>query len=73
MEIASPSDDLATLMSKMQEYIDNGASLGWLIDRSSRRVYVYAPNQDMEILDNPTKVNGDPFLVGFSLDLTKIW
>ncbi|MEO0835691.1 MAG: Uma2 family endonuclease [Cyanobacteria bacterium J06642_3] len=89
VEIASPSDDLVTLQNKvtsdpappegarerarMQEYIDNGASLGWLIDRSSLRVYIYAPNQDIEILNNPAKVSGDPLLVGFTLDLTKIW
>ena len=73
VEIKSPSDDLETLQSKMQEYIDNGASMGWLIDRASRQVYIYCPNKDVEILDNPTMVKGDPLLVGFELDLTKIW
>ena len=57
----------------MQEYIDNGAALGWLIDRPSRRVYVYVPNKDVEILDNPATINGDPLLAAFVLDLTKIW
>jgi Uma2 family endonuclease len=37
----------------MQEYIDNGALLGLLIDRKSRKVYIYRPNQEPEILDNP--------------------
>ena|SRR5215216_1958488 len=32
VELRSPSDSLATLHSKMLEYIANGASLGWLID-----------------------------------------
>lgn len=73
VEIASPSDDLVTLQNKMQEYIDNSASLGWLIDRSSRRIYVYVPNQDVKILDNPATIKGDPLLAGFVLDLTKVW
>lgn len=73
VEIASPSDDLVNLQNKMQEYIDNGASLGWLIDRASRQVYIYLPDRDQEILNNPVKVNGDPLLTGFHLDLTKIW
>jgi Uma2 family endonuclease len=77
VEIASPSDDLVTLQNKMQEYVDNGTSLGWLlgwlIDRASRQVYIYLPDRDLEILDNPVKVNGDPLLTGFNLDLTKIW
>ena len=73
VEIMSPSDDLETLQNKMQEYIDNSASMGWLIDRSSRKIYIYLPNKNVEILENPVTVKGDPLLVGFELDLTKIW
>lgn len=73
VEIKSPSDDLKTLQNKMKEYINNGASVGWLIDRSSRRFYIYRPNQDVEVLDNPVTVKDDFLLVGFELDLTKIW
>ncbi|MGL6344161.1 MAG: Uma2 family endonuclease, partial [Waterburya sp.] len=38
VELRSPSDNLKNLQDKMQEYIDNGASLGWLIDRTTRQV-----------------------------------
>jgi Uma2 family endonuclease len=57
----------------MQEYIDNGASLGLLIDRKNRKVYIYRPNQEPEILDNPETVSGDPVLPGFALRMAKIW
>lgn len=57
----------------MQEYIDNGASLGWLIDRQQRKVYIYRPNRETEILDNPESVSGDPELPGFVLQMAKIW
>ncbi|MDJ0636324.1 MAG: Uma2 family endonuclease [Xenococcaceae cyanobacterium MO_188.B29] len=73
VEIRSPSDSLKTLQDKMQEYIENGASLGWLIDRKDRQVYIYIPNKDVECLDNPVTVSGGSLLVGFNLDLTKIW
>ena len=73
VEIRSSSDNLTPLQDKMLEYIDNGASLGWLIDRTSRQVYIYSPNQDVQCLDNPLTVSGDSLLVGFDLDLTKIW
>ena len=53
--------------------IDNDASLGWLIDRKNRQVYVYSPNKDVECFDNPVTVGDDSLLVGFNLDLTKIW
>ncbi len=73
VEIRSPSDSLKVLQDKMEEYIDNGASLGWLIDRKNRQVYIYCPNQNVECLDNPATLSGDSLLTGFSLDLTKIW
>ncbi|ELS03804.1 hypothetical protein Xen7305DRAFT_00035280 [Xenococcus sp. PCC 7305] len=73
VEIRSPSDNLKTLQDKMSEYLDNGASLGWLIDRKNRQVYIYCPNQDVQCLDNPVTVNGDSLLAGFNLDVTKIW
>ncbi len=73
VEIRSPSDNLKVLQDKMEEYIDNGASLGWLIDRQNRQVYVYQPGKDIECLDNPITVNGGSLLTGFDLNLTKIW
>jgi Uma2 family endonuclease len=73
VEIRSPSDDLKTLQDKMQEYMDNGSSLGWLIDRQNRQVYIYRPNKNIECLDNSVTVSGNSVLPGFSLDLTKIW
>src|SRR5687768_4357939 len=32
IELRSPTDSLSALQAKMQEYLDNGAQLGWLID-----------------------------------------
>lgn len=73
LELRSPTDSLSTLQAKMQEYIDNGARLGWLIDPEQRRVYVYRPEVPVEILENPETVSGDPVLPGFTLDLREIW
>ncbi len=73
IELRSSSDTLKGLQKKMQEYIDNGASLGLLIDRKNRKVYIYRPNQEPEILDNPETVSGDPELTGFVLRMAKIW
>ena len=57
----------------MQEYIGNGARLGWLIDPAQKRVYIYRPNQPIEQLDNPSSLNGESILPGFVLDLNEIW
>ena len=73
VELLSPSDSLEKTRAKMQEYIDNGALLGWLINRKLRQVEIYRPNQEVEILDNPNTVSGEDILPGFILDLTTIW
>ena len=72
-EVRSPSDRLKTLQDKMEEYIDNGAQLGWLIDPRQSRVYVYSPGEAVKRLDNPTTLSGDPVLPGFVLRLREIW
>jgi Uma2 family endonuclease len=73
VEIRSETDSLTKLKNKMQEYIENGAALGWLIDPMKRRVYVYRPNAEVETLENPKTVSGEPLLEGFTLFLKEIW
>jgi Uma2 family endonuclease len=73
IELRSSSDTLTSLQDKMQEYMANGALLGWLIDRKNRTVHVYRPNHEPEILDNPETVSGDPELPEFVLRMAKIW
>src|SRR5262245_30286484 len=73
IELRSPTDNLRAVLYKMQEYIDNGALLGWLIDPLTRRVHLYLPQRPPEILEAPNSVTADPVLPGFVLDLRKIW
>ena len=73
VELRSPSDRLADLLAKMQEYRDNGALLCWLLDPQERRVHVYRPGTEPEVLAQAIEVSGDPELPGFRLDLEPIW
>ena len=73
VELRSASDRLNTLQDKMQEYLDNGASLGWLIDRPDHVVYVYRRDRPVQVLENPETLSGDPELPGLTLRLEKIW
>ena len=72
-ELRSRTDRLPALLRKMEEYIANGASLGWLIDPSTRRVYVSRPNEEVVVLENPETVSGEPLLPGFTLKVTALW
>ncbi len=73
IELRSESDNLRILQDKMQEYIDNGTQLGWLIDRKQRQVFIYRPNIPIKKLDNPKTLYDESLLPGFVLDLSQIW
>ncbi len=72
-ELRSRTDALKTLQAKMQEYIDNGAQLGWLIDPTERKIHIYRPHAAVEILDNPQSVSGEQVLPGFMLGVQSLW
>jgi Uma2 family endonuclease len=73
IELKSPSDNLKTIQAKMEEYIENGARLGWLLNPETRRVEVYRPGGRREVIEAPESVSADPILPGFKLDLLDIW
>ena len=72
IELRSKSDRLKTLEDKMEEYILNGAALGWLIDPLQKKVHVYRSGKDVEILVQPQELSGEPLLKGFVLNLSGI-
>lgn len=73
IELRSRTDSLKDLQEKMQEYNENGVSLGWLIDPTNRKVFVYRQSTEVEILENPKEVSGESSLKGFTLNLQEIW
>ena len=75
VELMSRSDrrKLKMLQSKMAEYIDNGAQLGWLIDPFNKNVYIYRPGKSVQRLENPATIHGDSVLPGFIFQLSEIW
>ena len=73
VELRSESDSLPKLQAKMREYIDNGARLGWLIDPQNRRVEIYRPGREVELLANPKDLSGEDILPEFVLNLRRVW
>jgi Uma2 family endonuclease len=57
----------------MEEYIANGAELGWLIDPLERKVHIYRPGLASEILNDPETVSGEPLLKDFVLEVRSLW
>ena len=73
LELRSSTDDLETLQEKMQEYLDNGVVLGWLINPQDRQVEIYRLGQDVEVLESPEQLSGEDVLPGFVLYLSPVF
>ena len=69
IELRSRTDSLSQLQEKMQEYLDSGLRLGWLIDPQNQQVEIYRQNRLREIVSLPTTLSGEDVLPGFTLEL----
>ena len=57
----------------MEEYRDNGARLGWLVDPGRRQVVIYRADGDAERCAGSGVLTGEAVLPGFALDIAAVW
>ena len=69
IELRSLTDQLKPLQEKMQEYINSGLLLGWLINIQDKQVEIYRLNQAVEVVNFPIDLSGEEVLPGFTLKL----
>ncbi len=73
IELLSENDDLIILRNKMQEYLNNGLKLGWLINPKLKTVEIYRQNKTVEILENPQTLSGENILPNFVFNVNCIF
>ena len=73
VELLSPSDSRPAVERKMEEYRENGARLGWLLDPDHRSVTIYRAGGGAERRQRPDSATGEEVLPGFVLSLSAIW
>ncbi|MGK7922638.1 MAG: Uma2 family endonuclease [Trichodesmium sp.] len=71
IELRSATDNLKMLRSKMQEYMDAGVLLGWLINPEDQQVEIYRQQQQVELCNLPINLSGENVLPGFNLHLSR--
>jgi Uma2 family endonuclease len=69
IELRSKSDRLKPLQDKMQEYLENGMRLGWLINPQERQVEIYRAGIPVEVVQLPALLSGEEVLPGFVLQI----
>jgi Uma2 family endonuclease len=70
IELRSRTDRLKPLQEKMQEYLESGLRLGWLINPQDRQVEIYRAGQAVEVVQLPAILGGEAVLPGFSLAMS---
>ncbi|WYM01165.1 MAG: Uma2 family endonuclease [Gloeotrichia echinulata CP02] len=69
IELRSETDSIKTLQEKMQEYVENGLRLGWLINLQQQQVEIYRLGQPVEVVEIPALLSGEEVLPGFELQV----
>jgi Uma2 family endonuclease len=72
IELLSMSDSIPKAREKMERWIENGVTLGWLIDPYKKKVYVYEPGSEAAIVSGDAIAGKGP-VEGFTLDLDELW
>ncbi|ADV81215.1 Uma2 family endonuclease [Terriglobus saanensis] len=73
VELRSETDSLSVLQQKMEQWIANGAELGWLIDPFEKAIHLYRPGYPPEILKEISQVSGEGPVAGFIMPLDRIF
>ncbi|MGB3403836.1 MAG: Uma2 family endonuclease [Microcoleaceae cyanobacterium] len=71
IELRSRTDQVEPLQAKMQEYLNSGLQLGWLINPQEQMVEIYRPENEVEVVLLPAILSGEDVLVGFELGLCR--
>ena len=73
IEIRSATDSLKKLQDKMQEWIEAGVRLGWLIDSQNQNTHIYREHRPVEIVESFDLVlSGEDVMPGFEFDLGRL-
>jgi Uma2 family endonuclease len=72
IELLSLSDSLPKTREKMERWIENGATLGWLIDPYQKKVYIYGAGREAAVVSGKIALGSGP-VEGFTFDLDRLW
>jgi Uma2 family endonuclease len=72
IELRSSSDRRKVLEAKMEEYMANGARLGWLLDPFANQAVIYRSGEPPEGIEKPATIDAEPVLPGFRFDFGEL-
>ncbi len=73
VEVMSPNDSKPEVERKVQEYLQKGVGLVWVVFPRKRNVAVYRPGAPSEILAEGDVLDGDGVVPGFRYPLARLF
>ncbi|MCS7161350.1 MAG: Uma2 family endonuclease [Gemmatales bacterium] len=73
VEVLSPNDTSVGTEERVEDYLQAGVPLVWVVQPATRRVYVYRQGGRGEILGEGEELRGEPVLPGFRVAVREIF
>jgi Uma2 family endonuclease len=73
VEILSPSDVHSDITEKVQEYLDSGTAVVWVIDPDFETVSAYTPNEEPRLFSRGQELTAEPHLPGFRVRVAELF
>lgn len=73
VEVVSPGNSSEEISTKVEDYLDSGSSLVWIIYPKKKGVVVYRKNNTVSFLHETDNLDGEETLPGFTLSLEKLF
>jgi Uma2 family endonuclease len=73
VEVLSPNDKASEVNAKVQDWLDAGCRMVWVVDPATKTVSVYRSRTQIEVLGVSDTLPGGDVLPGFSLPLVEIF
>jgi Uma2 family endonuclease len=73
VEILSPNDTQEEIDEKIDEYLQAGVSLVWIINPRHRTVQIFRPGAEPEMVNVHQELSGEPHLPGFRVPVAQIF
>lgn len=73
VEVVSPNDTFSEVTEKVNDWLEAGVSLVWVVDPQGRKVYIYRKDQPVRILGENELLSGEDVLPGFECRVGEIF
>ena len=73
VEVLSPEDTASELLRKVEEYLDAGVPLIWVVDPATRTTTVYRSLQNVTILSSDAELTGGKVVPGFQCKVSELF